>query len=70
MPVLAKSRKEPDANDGFGQSIALTLKSIPDERTKEFIKFDIQEFLFQWQFGNLAMPFNVQPQHGLQVSPI
>ena len=34
MSVLAK---EPDANDAFGQSIARTLKSIPDKRTKEFI---------------------------------
>ena len=30
MSLLAK---EPDANDAFGQSIALNLKSIPNKRT-------------------------------------
>ena len=34
MSVLPK---EPDADDAFGQSIAGTLKSIPDKRTKKFI---------------------------------
>ena len=34
MSVLAKSKKEPDADNAFGQSIALTLKSILDKRRK------------------------------------
>ena len=60
MMVLAKSKKEPDADNVSGQSIALsTLKSISNKRTKEFIKFKIKELLFQAQFGNLEMPLNV-----------
>ena len=52
MSVLAKSKKETDANDNFGQSIALTLKSILDKRTKLFIKYKIHKLLCQSQFGN------------------
>ena len=69
MSVLAKSNKEPDDDDAFGQNIALTLKSIPEKRTKEFIKFKIQELLFQAQFGNLVMPLNVVQHHGQRISP-
>ena len=65
--VLAKSKEE---LNGFGQSIALTLKSIFDKRAKEFIKYKIREFLFQAQFGHLAIPLNVAQNHGQQVSPI
>ena len=43
MSVLAKSKEEPDIGDAFGQSIALNLKSIHGKRTKEFIKYKIQD---------------------------
>ena len=63
MSLLAK---EPDANDAFGQSIALNLKSIPNKRThththtqKKKMKYKIQELLFEIQFGNLTMPLNI-----------
>ena len=50
MSVLVKSKKKLDA---FAQSITLTLKSVADKRTKEFIKCKIQKLLLQAQFGNL-----------------
>ena len=58
MSLLAK---EPDANDVFGQSIALNLKSIPNKRTKKEkkMKYKIQELLFEIQFGNLTMSLNI-----------
>ena len=62
MSLLAK---EPDANDAFGQSIALNLKSIPNKRThththtKKKMKYKIQELLFEIQFGNLTMSLNI-----------
>ena len=61
MSLLAK---EPDANDAFGQSIALNLKSIPNKRTHTHkhtkkMKYKIQELLFEIQFGNLTMPLNI-----------
>ena len=63
MLVLAKSKKERDADDAFGQNMALTLKSNTNRLTKEFIKYEIQELLFQAQFGNSAMPLNVAQHH-------
>lgn len=63
MLVLAKSNKESDADDFIGKSIALTLKSIPEKQTKEFMKYKIEEVSFLAQFGNLAMPLNNAQHH-------
>ena len=48
--------KEIHADDLFGQSIGASLKSIPDQRSKEFAKVKIQEIIFQARFGLLATP--------------
>ena len=52
----------------IGQSIGASLKSIPDHRSKEFVKVKIQEFIFQAQFGLLATP--QAPQTSFQMQPV
>lgn len=68
MSVLAsKKTKDVDADDLFGQSIGASLKSIPDQRSKEFLKVKIQELIFQAKFGILVTPQNTQAPFQMQL---
>ena len=55
--LTTKKNKVLDADEIFGQNIALSLKSITDKRCKEFAKVKMQEIIFQAQFGIIQTPF-------------
>ena len=51
-------RREEDADDVFGRHIAHELRSITDPRAKQLAKVQIQNVLYEVQFG--ALPFFVR----------
>ena len=58
MSILAaKKNKVMDADETFGQNVTASLRNIPDNRCKEFVKVKIQELIFQAQFGMLSIHF-------------
>ena len=55
-------KREIDADDAFGQHVALTLRKVADGRNKEFAKVQIQEIIFKAQFGLLGIPSQMQKE--------
>ena len=46
-----------DADQRFGQNIAVGLRNITDDKSKEYVKVKMQELIFQAQFGLLPYLF-------------
>lgn len=71
MAVLSNvgtERKVMDADETFGQYVALTLKKVANNRSKEFGKLKIQQTLYQAQF-DLGIPSQTQQEPSYRMSP-
>ena len=63
MGVLDRKQIEgaEDADDIFGEYIVQQLRTI-EARDSNYVKFKIQEFIFNYQFGQLIVPPSAMSQ--------
>ena len=58
MQVLQgkKDVGQEDSEDIFGKNVASCLKNVPNSNIREYVKFKIQELLYQAQCGMMTLP--------------
>lgn len=68
LESASTEQKENDADEAFGRTVGLQLKSIGNIQNSEYAKLKIQEILYQAQFGLLTQCLPQQPSAQFQMS--